>query len=129
MQKPLRVIGPEDGSIDDGLRWGKEIVLVEECCSPRYWTEGEKGQSEEEDQWSEGCLARFSKFMGLPIDGYKDEIVVLMKKISSRRKKGKGGQINTKFDKEMKKLEWTVRDRRYKGGVSGRGQRGQMQCR
>ena len=72
---------------------------------------------------SEGCLARFSKFMGLPIDGYEDEIVVLMKKIISRRRKGKGkgGQISTKFDKEMKKLEWMVRDRRYKGGAIGRG--------
>ena len=49
MQKPLRVLGPEDGSIDDGLRGGKEIVLIEECCSPRYWTEGEEGQSDEED--------------------------------------------------------------------------------
>ena len=55
-----------------------------------------------------------------------------MKKISSRRKKGKGkgkgGQINTKFDKEMKKLKWTVRDMRQKGGAPGRGQREQMQC-
>ena len=127
-RKPLRVLGPEDGSIDDGLRGGKEIVRVEECCSPRFWTEGEEGQSEEEDQWNEGCLARFSKFMGFPIDGYEDEIVVLMKKISSRRKKGKGGQTSTKFDKELKKLEWTVRDRRHKGGALGREQRRQMQC-
>ena len=54
----------------------------------------------------------------------------MLKKISSRRKKGKGkgGQISTTFDKEMKKLEWTIRDRRYKGGALRRGQRGQMQC-
>ena len=73
VQKPLRVLGLEDGSIEDGSREGKEIVLVEECCSPRFWTEGEEGQSEEEDQWNGGCLARFSKFMGLPINGYGDE--------------------------------------------------------
>ena len=77
----MRVLRAEDGSIDDGLRGGKEIVLVEECCSPRSWTEREEGQSEEEDQWNEGCLARFSKFMSLLIDGYENEIVVMMEKI------------------------------------------------
>ena len=46
VQKPLRVLGPEDGSIDDGLRGGKEIFLVEECCSPRYWTERGGGSVE-----------------------------------------------------------------------------------
>ena len=60
--------------------------------------------------------------MGLPIDGYEDEIVVMMKKMNSKRKKGKGKgwQISTKFDKEMKKLEWMVRDRRYTGWGPGK---------
>ena len=33
---PLSVLGPDDGSIDEGLRGGKEIALVDESCSPRY---------------------------------------------------------------------------------------------
>ena len=47
-----------------------------------------------------------------------------MKEVSARRKKGegKGGQAPTKFDRELKNLEWNVKDKgRKKGVVPGRG--------
>ena len=48
-----------------------------------------------------------------------------MKRMDTRRRKGKekGGQSSTKYEREMKKLEWTVIDRKRKGGGLGRGRR------
>ena len=45
--------------------------------------------------------------------GYEDEVLNLMYKIYDRRQKEKGneGHRMTKFDKEMKKLEWNVKDK------------------
>ena len=60
----------------------------------------------EEERWEEGCLVKFSQFMGLLIEGYKYEILDLMKRVDTRRrkKKKKGGQSSTKYDREMKIL-------------------------
>ena len=71
----------------------------------------------------DSCLARFSKFMRFPIEDYNDKILDLMYKIDARSKKGKGkrGQPSTKYDRELKKLEWMVKDRKSKRGDSGRG--------
>ena len=53
----------------------------------------------------------------------------LMYKISDRRQKDKGKEVQgtTKFDREMKKLEWTVKEKKRstKGGV-GKGTRAIM---
>ena len=49
-----------------------------------------------------------------------------MTKINSRRQKGKGkgGAVSTKFDRELKKLEWNVMDGgRKKNGAPGKGVR------
>ena len=55
---------------------------------------------------------RFSKVMGLPIEGFEVEIVDLMTMISKNRIKGieKGTQRLTKFDRVMKNLEWTIKE-------------------
>ena len=48
-----------------------------------------------------------------------------MTRINSRRqkKKGKGGAVSTKFDRELKKLEWNVMDSGRKKGALGKGVR------
>ena len=46
-----------------------------------------------------------------------------MTRINSRRQKGKGkgGAMSTKFDRELKKLKWNVRDSgRKKNGAPGK---------
>ena len=62
--------------------------------------------------------------MGMLTKGHKEEILNLMKKMDVRRVKGmeKGSQGNSKFDKEMKKLEWTIVEK--KRGKSGRPKKG-----
>ena len=50
----------------------------------------------------------------MSLEGYEDEVLDLMYKISVRRQKDKGkeGQGMTKFDREMKKLEWIVKKKK-----------------
>ena len=70
---------------------------------------------------------RFNKCMGLPINGFEEEIVDLVTRISDRRytDKGKGVQGSTKFDRELKRLEWIINEKeRSKDGASGKGARG-----
>ena len=73
--------------------------------------------------WEESCLAKFSEFLGFPIEGFKEEILELMTRINSRRqkRKGMGGAVSTKFDRELKKLEWNVMDSGRKKGALGKG--------
>ena len=57
---------------------------------------------------------------------YEDEVLDLMYKISDRRQKGKGKEMQgtTKFDREMKKLVWTVQEKgRSTKGVERKGTR------
>ena len=88
----------------------------------------EESSAETLDQisWEESCLLRFSKFVGMSPKGYEDELLGLMYKISDRRQKGKGKEMEgtTKFDKEMKKLEWIVQDKgRAARGAARKGTR------
>ena len=50
---------------------------------------------------------------GLSIKGFEGEFLKLISKINQRRIKGeeKGVNAPTKFDREMKILEWTIKDR------------------
>ena len=49
---------------------------------------------------------------GLSMAGFEGEFLKQMYKVSKRRNKGKdsGGTISTKYDREMKKFEWIVKD-------------------
>ena len=102
--------------------------MVENILDPLRDEGDEELSVENVDQssWEERCLLRFSKFFGMSPKGYKDEVLDLMYKISDRRKKGKGKEVQgkTKFDKEIKKLEWTVQEKgRASRGVAGKGTR------
>ena len=86
--------------------------------------EGREGES-----WEEICLQKFSQCMGLSMEGFEGDFMELMTKANQRRikGKGKGGIASTKFERELKKLEWTVKDKGSLNlGAQGKGTRGSI---
>ena len=78
----------------------------------------------EEGLWEDSSLAKFSMFLGLPSEDFEEEILCLRSRIKSRRQKGKGKgvHVTTRFDQELKKLEWTVMEKeRARNGTSNKG--------
>lgn len=75
---------------------------------------GQEGQTEEEGTFSESrssnCLAQFSNFLGLPIEGFKGEILTLFRKLKLKKelkaqmagKRSKNGA--SKGDEEVRVL-------------------------
>ena len=61
-------------------------------------------------RWDDSYLARFSKFLGFSTDGFEGEILNLLLRTKRRREQNlkKGTSGTTKFDRELKKLEWTI---------------------
>ncbi|WJZ95377.1 hypothetical protein VitviT2T_014152 [Vitis vinifera] len=82
-------------------------------------------KEEDEESWRYSCLARFCQCLGMPAEGFEMEILQLLNKIRERRdcservtgKKRKGKGLS-RFDRELKKLEWSVN---YGGIVEDRG--------
>ena len=69
--------------------------------------------------------------MGLSIEGFEDEFLELMQKVGHRRfkGKGKGAGESSRFDRELKKLEWNVKDRGIsKMGGQGKEEQGDHLC-
>ena len=61
-------------------------------------------------------LVALSNFLGMPIEGFEEEILTLLNKIKKR--KGREGQalskrtskfVSSYFERELKKLEWFVK--------------------
>ncbi|RVW23505.1 Transposon TX1 uncharacterized 149 kDa protein [Vitis vinifera] len=65
-------------------------------------------------RWDDSCLARFSKFLGFSTEGFEGEILNLLLRNKRRREQNIKKDISgsTKFDRESKKLEWSIN---YKG--------------
>ena len=87
----------------------------------------ERGEEEEEDMelWKYSCLAKFCHCLGIPTEGYERDILKLLHKMRDRRdrsEKKRKGLRTSRFDRELKKLEWLVN---YSG--SG-GDRGYQEC-
>ena len=61
-------------------------------------------------RWDDSYLARFSKFLGFSKDGFEGEILNLLLRTKRRREQNlkKGTSGTTKFDRELKKLEWSI---------------------
>ncbi|RVW64332.1 putative ribonuclease H protein [Vitis vinifera] len=70
-----------------------------------------------EQCWQSSCLARFSRCLGMPTEGFEGEILLLLKRMKERKlQKGKKGNLagrkkrkmeSSKFERELRKLEWT----------------------
>ena len=61
-------------------------------------------------RWDNSCLVRFSKFLGFSTDGFEGEILNLLLRTKRKREQNlkKGLSRSTKFDRELKKLEWSI---------------------
>ncbi|RVW39190.1 hypothetical protein CK203_078185 [Vitis vinifera] len=73
--------------------------------------------------WQSSCLAKFSRCLGMPTEGFEGEILFLLKrmkemKIQKGKLDGRKKRIleSSRFEKELRKLEWTVK---YLGGGEG----------
>ena len=67
--------------------------------------------------------SNFQQFLGIFGEGHEEEIFNLMNSICERRnnQKGKGTHVLTKFDRELKKLQWNVKEKRSRGESTKRG--------
>ena len=61
-------------------------------------------------RWDDSCLVRFSKFLGFSTEGFQGEILTLLLRTKRRREQNlkKGSSGTTKFDRELKKVEWSI---------------------
>ena len=102
---PLRVCLTEEM----GNRMGAGVsFMLEEGRDDRA-----KKERDDEESWRYSCLARFCQCLGMPSESFESEILKLLNRIRERRdcservtgKKMKG-QRPSRFDRELKKLEW-----------------------
>ena len=104
---PLRVCPAEVR--DDQMGVGVSFMLEEGRG------EGVEKEGEDEESWRYSCLVRFCQCLGMPSEGFEREILQLLNKIREKRdcservtgKKRKGKGLS-RFDRELKKLEWSV---------------------
>lgn len=71
-------------------------------------------------------FGNFNKLLGFSMEGFEEEILDLLNRISERRQKGKGkgGAFSTCFNRELKIFKWIVNDKeRMKVGESLQGLR------
>ena len=83
-------------------------------------------RGEEDLDWQESSLVRFSHFLGFSTDGLENEILNFLTKIKKRREKihSKGLLEKSRFERELKRLECSVNyegDGKKKGSIQGKG--------
>ena len=83
----------------------------------------EEGRSDE--GWSSSSLARFSHCLGMPTEGFEEEILYFLRRMKGRiEQKGKEWVTrktslkSSKSSRKLKKLEWTVSYKKAKIGSS-----------
>ena len=86
IQTPLRVMALNE-DFEENLMEGRELMVVRE--TQIIHSENTKDLGLVEDQegvpWEESCLMNFSRCMGMSIEGFEDEFLELMNKVSDRR--------------------------------------------
>ncbi|RVX03329.1 hypothetical protein CK203_019942 [Vitis vinifera] len=98
---------------------GKEKLGEKSASGSFPLKEGRKERGEEEEKdmesWRYSCLAKFCHCLGMPTEGYESDIPKLLHKMRDRRDrserlsgKKRKGQRTSRFDRELKKLEWSV---------------------
>ena len=106
---------------------GRVLKVVSKRASQKHVEERDE---EGEPCWHSSSLAKFSCYHGMPTEGFEGEILFLLKRMKERKlHKGKlNGRKrkkleSSKFERELRKLEWTVN---YLGGG---GEGGRSTCR
>ena len=103
-QAPLRAVLTDGSPWETGIEGEKNMgIRSQESEDPE----------EKEDQggsWDDSSLAEFSKTLGFTTDGVEGEILKLLLRLKTRRDQGKKKGISgmTRFDREVKKLEWSI---------------------
>ena len=72
----------------------------------RIW----RKKKDQGNSWDESSLAKFSKTLGFTTESVKGEILKLLLRLKTRRDQGKKKGISrmSRFDREVKKLEWSI---------------------
>ena len=67
------------------------------------------------ESWNYSYLAKFCHCLGMPTEGCERDILKLLHKMRDRRDRSENlsgkkrkGQRTSRFDRELKKLEWSV---------------------
>ena len=124
---PLRMILADGREVEVSDLAGRESGTSKEASegvSERVSQEDEEERVEEGELcWHSSSLAKFSRYLGMPTEGFEGEILFLLKRMKERKlQKGKlDGRKrrkleSSKFERELRKLEWTVN---YLGGGGG----------
>ena len=66
------------------------------------------------ESWEESCMVKFSEYLGFPKKGHEWEILSLLRRLTVKHNqmKPKGQQVVSRCERELKKLECTMK---YKG--------------
>ena len=122
--EPLRVLTV------DGSEWGKG---TDEPPTEGGQAVGGLGSLREEpsevcpdctgyNSWEDSCLIKFSEYLGVTTAGFEEEILELLRKmeVQQQGEKRKGYPIETRCERELRKLECTIN---YNGKDQTRGGR------
>ena len=122
--EPLRVVSV------DGREWGKGTA---EPPTEGGQAVGGLGSLREEpskvcpdcmgyNSWEDSCLIKFSEYLGVTTAGFEEEILELLRKmeVQQQGEKRKGYPIETRCERELRKLECTIN---YNGKDQTRGGR------
>ena len=106
------------GLANERTEEGTKVVL--DRAPQEMMEEGDEGGGL---SWQSSCLAKFSRCLEMPTEGFEGEILFLLRRMKERKiRKGKKGKLegrkkrkfkSSKFKRELRKLEWTVN---YLGG-------------
>ena len=113
---PLRMILADEREAEVSDLAGRESGSSEEASkgvSGMFSQENEEERVEEGELcWHSSSLAKFSRYLGMPTEGFKGEILLLLKRMKERKlQKGKlNGRKrkkleSSKFERELRKLE------------------------
>ena len=75
-----------------------------------YQTEFQEGSKEDQLNWEESSLIKFSHFLGFSTEGLEEEILSFLGKIRKEKEKivGKGLLEVSRFERELKRLECSI---------------------
>ena len=92
---PLRMIMTDGREVEvlglPGMVFGTDGKEVEKVVG---WDITEERNEVGEQCWQSSCLARFSRCLGMPTEGFEGEILLLLKRMKERKlQKGKKGNL------------------------------------
>ena len=127
---PLRMIWADEREAEVLEMAGREAGVFgekSEGVTDRILHEDmEEREEEGEPCWQSSSLAKFSRYIGIPTEGFEGEILLLLKRMKERKiQKGKLDRKkrkklkSSKFERELRKLEWIVNYIGEEGGEEG----------